>query len=99
MIFISTFKDRSVKKSKGKGSIKKFTALYHSAFIRCYFSLIFFFICVDVKSAVKTQEAEAKRQNALAEKWKTLQEQKCAIANALKVPYLSNIVFQNVCNL
>jgi len=38
----------------------------------------------DVKSAVKTQEAEAKRQNALAEKWKTLQEQKCAIANALK---------------
>lgn len=33
----------------------------------------------------KTQEADAKRQNALAEKWKTLQNQKCAITNALKV--------------
>lgn len=38
----------------------------------------------DVKSVGKTQEDDAKRQNALAEKWKTLQDQKCAIANALK---------------
>ncbi|KAL5233353.1 hypothetical protein ACI65C_000763 [Semiaphis heraclei] len=38
----------------------------------------------DVKKVAKTQEADAKRQNALAEKWKTLQDQKCAIANALK---------------
>lgn len=38
----------------------------------------------------KTQEAEAKRQNALAEKWKTLQNQKCAITNALKV-YLHSL--------
>ncbi|KAF0766952.1 putative RNA-binding protein [Aphis craccivora] len=37
-----------------------------------------------VKGVVKTQEAEAKRQNALEEKWKTLQNQKFAIANALK---------------
>lgn len=37
----------------------------------------------------KTQQADTKRQNALAEKWKTLQDQKFAIANALKVKILT----------
>lgn len=40
----------------------------------------------------KTQEADAKRQNALAEKWKTLQNQKCTITNALKVRTLITIL-------
>lgn len=48
--------------------------------------MIFFY--VDVKGVDKTLEDDAKRQNALAEKWKTLQDQKCTIANALKVPYI-----------
>lgn len=33
----------------------------------------------------RNQEAEAKRQNALVEKWNILQNQKCTISNALKV--------------
>lgn len=50
-----------------------------------------------MESVGKTQEADAKRQSALAEKWKTLQDQKCAIANALKVPYIKHC-FQNPYN-
>jgi len=38
----------------------------------------------DVNTANKTREADVKRQNALAKKWNTLQNQKCTIANALK---------------
>ncbi|XP_025195008.1 probable RNA-binding protein CG14230 [Melanaphis sacchari] len=38
----------------------------------------------DVKNVVNTEQSETKRQNALAEKWKTLQDRKCTIANALK---------------
>jgi hypothetical protein len=40
----------------------------------------------DVNSIEMKNQSDAKRQNALVEKWKTLQNQKFAIANALKVP-------------
>lgn len=49
-----------------------------------------YLICFSGANTVaKTQEADTKRQNALAEKWKTLQNQKCAIAKALQVLYLN----------
>lgn len=61
---------------------KKSTAPY--LFFISVTNLVYFSAVNNVEK--KTQLSDAKRQNALAEKWKTLQNQKFAITNALKVP-------------